>query len=60
MFLLKDYLMTILLFYCFYINDMLIIGQHTNMVDRLKKKLSKSFAIKDLGPHNNFGHKDLL
>ena len=32
-----------------YINDMLIIGRVARKIDDLKKKLSKSFAMKDLG-----------
>lgn len=33
-----------------YVDDMLIIGRDTNKIDRLKKDLSKSFAMKDMGP----------
>lgn len=31
-----------------YIDDILIVGQDTSMIDNLKKELSKSFLIKDL------------
>ena len=33
-----------------YVDDMLIVGRDTIKIDRLKKELSKSFAMKDLGP----------
>ena len=33
-----------------YVNDMLIVGQDTNKIEKLKRDLSKSFAMKDLGP----------
>jgi len=33
-----------------YVNDMLIAGRDTSKIDRLKEELSKSFAMKDLGP----------
>jgi hypothetical protein len=33
-----------------YVNDMLIVGRDTSKIDRLKEELSKSFAMKDLGP----------
>ena len=33
-----------------YVDDMLIVGQDTNKIEKLKKELSKSFAMKDLGP----------
>ena len=32
-----------------YIDDMLIIGHDSSKIDRLKRELSKSFAMKDLG-----------
>lgn len=33
-----------------YVDDMLIVDRDTIKIDRLKKELSKSFAMKDLGP----------
>jgi hypothetical protein len=33
-----------------YVDDMLIICRDTSKIDRLKKELSKSFNMKDLGP----------
>ena len=33
-----------------YVDDMLIVGNSTNRIALLKKTLSKSFAMKDLGP----------
>lgn len=33
-----------------YMDDMLIVGRDTNKIDKLKKELSKSFEMKDLGP----------
>jgi hypothetical protein len=33
-----------------YVDDMLIICRDTSKIDRLKRKLSKSFNMKDLGP----------
>jgi hypothetical protein len=33
-----------------YMDDMLIVCRDPNKIDRLKKELSKSFAMKDLGP----------
>ncbi|CAL1379209.1 unnamed protein product [Linum trigynum] len=33
-----------------YVDDMLIVGRNVREIDRLKKELSKSFAMKDLGP----------
>ena len=33
-----------------YVNDMLIVGNNASRIDKLKKKLSQSFAIKDLSP----------
>ncbi|KAL5818254.1 hypothetical protein ACOSQ3_022150 [Xanthoceras sorbifolium] len=33
-----------------YVDDMLIVGQDIGKINRLKKELSKSFAMKDLGP----------
>ena len=32
-----------------YVDDMLIIGRDTSKIDKLKKELSKSFEMKDLG-----------
>ena len=32
-----------------YVDDMLIVGKDTSKIDNLKKELSKSFAMKDLG-----------
>ena len=32
-----------------YVDDMLIIGHDSSKIDRLKRELSKSFVIKDLG-----------
>ena len=32
-----------------YVDDMLIVGQDASKIDNLKKELSKSFAMKDLG-----------
>ena len=32
-----------------YVDNMLIIGHDSSQIDRLKKELSKSFAMKDLG-----------
>ena len=32
-----------------YVDDMLIVGQDASMIKKLKKELSKSFNIKDLG-----------
>ncbi|RVX03577.1 Retrovirus-related Pol polyprotein from transposon TNT 1-94 [Vitis vinifera] len=32
-----------------YVDDMLIVGRDTGKIDKLKKKLSKSFEMKDLG-----------
>ena len=32
-----------------YVDDMLIIGHDSSKIDMLKRELSKSFAIKDLG-----------
>ena len=32
-----------------YVGDMLIIGHDSSYIDRLKRELRKSFAIKDLG-----------
>ena len=32
-----------------YVDDMLIIGHNSNKIDRLKRELSKSFAMEDLG-----------
>lgn len=33
-----------------YMGDLLIVGQHVNKINNIKKQFSKSFAIKDLGP----------
>jgi transposase InsO family protein len=33
-----------------YVDDMLIVGMNSLRIDRLKKQLSQSFAMKDLGP----------
>ncbi|CAL9021277.1 unnamed protein product [Prunus brigantina] len=33
-----------------YVDDMLIVGQNSDKTSKLKKELSKSFAMKDLGP----------
>ncbi|CAL2270428.1 unnamed protein product [Prunus armeniaca] len=33
-----------------YVDDMLIVGQNSDKISKLKKELSKSFAMKDLGP----------
>ncbi|KAJ4724838.1 Retrovirus-related Pol polyprotein from transposon TNT 1-94 [Melia azedarach] len=33
-----------------YVDDMLIVGRNASKIDWLKKQLSKSFAMKDLGP----------
>ena len=33
-----------------YADDMLIVGQHPKKIGSLKKALSKSFAMKDMGP----------
>ena len=32
-----------------YVDDMLIISHYSSKIDRLKRELSKSFAMKDLG-----------
>ena len=40
-----DYIMLLL-----YVNDILIVGKNVSRIARLKKELSKSFAMKDLGP----------
>ena len=32
-----------------YVDDMLIVGRDTGKIDKLKKELSKSFEMKDLG-----------
>ena len=32
-----------------YMDDMLIVGRDTSKIDKLKKELSKSFKMKDLG-----------
>jgi hypothetical protein len=33
-----------------YVDDILIVGKNVSRIARLKKELSKSFAMKDLGP----------
>ena len=33
-----------------YVDDMLIVGQDATKISHLKKELSKSFDMKDLGP----------
>ena len=33
-----------------YVKDMLIIGHDPNKIDKLKRQLSKSFAMEDLRP----------
>ena len=33
-----------------YVNDILIVGRNVSRIDKLKKQLSKSFSMKDLGP----------
>jgi hypothetical protein len=33
-----------------YVDEMLIVGMNSSRIDRLKKQLSQSFAMKDLGP----------
>ncbi|RVX00702.1 Retrovirus-related Pol polyprotein from transposon TNT 1-94 [Vitis vinifera] len=33
-----------------YVDDILIVGRNVSRIDNLKKQLSKSFAMKDLGP----------
>lgn len=33
-----------------YVDDMLIVGKNASRIDMLKKQLSRSFAMKDLGP----------
>ena len=33
-----------------YVDDMLIVGRDVSQINSLKKELSKSFAMKDLGP----------
>jgi len=40
-----DYIILLL-----YVDDMLIVGQNSVRINSLKKQLSKSFAMKDLGP----------
>ena len=32
-----------------YVDDILIVGRNVSRIDKLKKQLSKSFSIKDLG-----------
>ena len=36
--------------FLFYVDDMLIVGQSASRIAKLKQKLSKSFAVKNLGP----------
>ena len=33
-----------------YVDDILIVGRNVSRIDKLKKQLSKSFSMKDLGP----------
>ena len=33
-----------------YVDDILIVGRNVSTIDKLKKQLSKSFSMKDLGP----------
>ncbi|KAL4277781.1 hypothetical protein GQ457_03G020650 [Hibiscus cannabinus] len=33
-----------------YVDDMLIVGRNTSIIDKLKQELSKSFVMEDLGP----------
>ena len=33
-----------------YVDDMLIVGHNLPRINKLKRELSKSFAMKDLGP----------
>ena len=33
-----------------YVDDMLIVGKNSSRIEKLKKQLSKSFAMKELGP----------
>ena len=33
-----------------YVDDMLVVGHNTCRIQKLKQELSKSFAMKDLGP----------
>ncbi|RVW62490.1 Retrovirus-related Pol polyprotein from transposon TNT 1-94 [Vitis vinifera] len=40
-----------------YVDDMLIVGRDTGKIDKLKKELSKSFEMKDLGFLSNPGKK---
>jgi ATP-binding cassette subfamily B (MDR/TAP) protein 1 len=40
-----DYIILLL-----YVDDILIVGKNVSRITRLKKELSKSFAMKDLGP----------
>ena len=40
-----DFIMLLL-----YVDDILIVGKNVSRIARLKKELSKSFAMKDLGP----------
>ena len=47
--LLESSLMMILLFSSSMLMNMLIIGHDSSKIDRLKRELSKSFAMKDLG-----------
>ena len=37
-----------------YVDDMLIVGKNASRIELLKKQLSKSFAMKDLGPAKQF------
>ena len=42
--------MVISLLYCFYVDDMLIVGQDASIISKLKTDLSKFFDMKDFGP----------
>lgn len=42
------------IFLLLYVDDMLIVGRNASRIDRLKKQLSKSFAIKDLEQAKKF------
>ena len=33
-----------------YVDDILIVGRNVSRIDKLKKQLSRSFSMKDLGP----------
>ena len=42
-----------------YVDDMLIIGHDSSKIDRLKRELSKTFAMKDLGSATYTCYEDL-